>query len=178
MKTMMRLVKMGVAGCVLAAVYQASAITTPLDITFHAGALVVAAPKGDIGNVGDATVLAWITQDIHSYNALEGTSLADPIGTLVNAGGSGNSFQLAITPNDDYLFLHWGGSGGGWIQAFYVGGLSGTFTFDNSAIPGAGGLSGYRLYDAPPGDVPDGGITALLLGAALSALGLIRRKLS
>ena len=40
-----------------------------------------------------------------------------------------------------------------------------------------GGLSFWRIYDSVP-NVPDGGMTVLLLGAALSGLGLISRKMS
>jgi len=82
----------------------------------------------------------------------------------------------------DYLFLHWGGKGGGWVQAFYITGLSGPYDFSNSQIaggaghPAVGGLSFYSFYD-PPTQVPDGGTTLLLLGATLTCVGLIRRKL-
>ena len=46
-------------------------------------------------------------------------------------------------------------------------------TFSFGTVPGGPNVPGL-----PPQQVPDGGATVLLLGAALSGLGLIRRKLS
>jgi VPDSG-CTERM motif len=48
-----------------------------------------------------------------------------------------------------------------------------TFSFGTTAGDNVPGIVGR-----PPQSIPDGGTTALLLGAALSGLGLIRRKLS
>jgi hypothetical protein len=59
---------------------------------------------------------------------------------------------------------------------WFVGGMVGDVTLDTS-IAGSGGLSHISLYN--PGDtprVPDGGATLLLLGAALSGLGIVRRS--
>jgi VPDSG-CTERM motif len=48
-------------------------------------------------------------------------------------------------------------------------------------IPATGfggyGLSGWALFTAPGGAVPDGGATVMLLGAALAAIGVARRFL-
>jgi hypothetical protein len=41
----------------------------------------------------------------------------------------------------------------------------------------AGCLSGWALFTAPGGGVPDGGTGATLLGAAFGALGVVRRFL-
>jgi hypothetical protein len=57
----------------------------------------------------------------------------------------------------------------------YVGNLNGSIF-----IPATGlghGLSGWALFTAAGGAVPDGGTTAMLLGAALGALGVVRRFL-
>jgi hypothetical protein len=67
------------------------------------------------------------------------------------------------------------GPGGGTAEVWYVGDLSGVIN-----IPSIGfghGLSGWALFTAPIGAVPDGGTTAMLLGAALGALGVVRRFL-
>ena len=57
-------------------------------------------------------------------------------------------------------------------EVWYVGDLSGTITIPATA--GGYGLSGWTLFGSAS-SVPDGGTTAMLLGAALSVLGLARR---
>jgi hypothetical protein len=62
-------------------------------------------------------------------------------------------------------------------QVWYVGNLSGIVTIPQLG-PLGHGLSGWILF--PPGgggQVPDGGTTVMLLGAALGALGVARRFL-
>jgi VPDSG-CTERM motif len=72
-----------------------------------------------------------------------------------------------------YLLAKYDGPNYG-TEVWYVGDLSGIIT-----IPAAAGrydLSGWMLFGSGvPGGVPDGGTTAMLLGAALSALGIARR---
>ena len=78
------------------------------------------------------------------------------------------------------------------VISFSVTDLTGTWSSDanvldaNSAgytvaahiiVPG-GGYTGYAANGQAPPHVPDGGSTAMLLGAAVSAIGVIRRKLS
>ncbi len=72
-----------------------------------------------------------------------------------------------------YLFAKYDGPNYG-AEVWYVGNLSGIIT-----IPATGGgfdLSGWTLF-GPGGRVPDGGITVMLLGAALGALGIAQRFL-
>jgi hypothetical protein len=58
-------------------------------------------------------------------------------------------------------------------------GSSATISYLNSLIPGTAndinGVSNIRMFGGPGGSVPDGGLTAILLGLGLSALGLVRR---
>ncbi len=72
-----------------------------------------------------------------------------------------------------YLFAKYDGPNYG-SEVWYIGDLSGTITIPGFA--GRYGLSGYTLFGpgGVPG-VPDGGTTAMLLGAALSVLGVARR---
>lgn len=89
--------------------------------------------------------------------------------------GTGTTVNLATQGTYSYLFAHYGGPGGGTAEVWYVGDLSGVIT-----IPGIGfghGLSGWALFTAPGGAVPDSGATAMLLGAALGAIGIVRRFL-
>jgi VPDSG-CTERM motif len=71
-----------------------------------------------------------------------------------------------------YLVAKYDGQNYG-TEVWYVGDLSGTIT-----IPAAAGrydLSGWMLFRSGVPTVPDGGTTAMLLGAALSVLGIARR---
>jgi len=89
--------------------------------------------------------------------------------------GTGTSINLGTQGTYDYLFAHYGGPGGGFAEVWYVGNLSGMIT-----IPALGlghGLSGWALFTAPLGGVPDGGATVMLLGVALGTLGVVRRFL-
>ena len=78
--------------------------------------------------------------------------------------------------------LHYGsGPGGtpaGGLVALYFDAdqLSFAVPARGSGPNGFGGISFARLYDHV--GVPDGGTTVMLLGGALTALGLLRRKLT
>lgn len=161
------------------------ATPTPLNITVSGGALVIAAPQSDIADYGDATVYNWLTADIAAYNSITSyslpTSVINPFLTKVASGFLGGAEDILLT-GGNYIFLHWGGQGGGWEQAFYITGLTGTYTFTPppGGHPVVGGLSFYSIYGATAGgaNVPDGGTTVAMLGGALAMIGLIRRKLS
>ncbi len=73
-----------------------------------------------------------------------------------------------------YLFAKYDGPNYG-SEVWYVGNLSGVITIPATA--GGYGLSGWTLFGPGVPGVPDGGITAMLLGTALGALGLARRFL-
>ena len=159
------------------------ATPTPLNITMSGGTMVIAAPKSDIGNYGDATVYSWLTADIAAYNSFTSsslpTSVIDPFLTKISSGFLDGAENILLG-GGDYIFLHWGGQGGGSEQAFYISGLNGTYSFTPppGGNPAVGGLSFYSVYGANVPNVPDGGITAAMLGGALTMIGLIRRKLS
>ena len=73
-----------------------------------------------------------------------------------------------------YLFAKYDGPNYG-SEVWYVGDLSGIIEIPATA--GGYGLSGWTLFGPGIPGVPDGGTTAMLLGAALGALGLARRFL-
>ena len=88
--------------------------------------------------------------------------LADGTSTTINLGSGLYT----------YLFAKYDGPNYG-SEVWYVGDLSGTITIPATA--GGYGLSGWTLFGPGVPGVPDGGTTAMLLGAALSVLGLARR---
>ena len=74
-----------------------------------------------------------------------------------------------------YLLAKYDGPNYG-SEVWYVGNLSGIITIP--ATGGGYGLSGWTLFGPGTTQVPDGGITVMLLGAGLGALGIARRFMS
>jgi protein with PEP-CTERM/exosortase system signal len=109
-----------------------------------------------------------VTRSMNDFGSLPGPA------TLA-LRGTGTTINLGTQGTYHYLFAHYGGPEGGFAEVWYVGNLSGTIS-----IPSIGfghGLSGWALFTVSGGAVPDGGTTAMLLGTALGALGIVRRFL-
>ena len=87
--------------------------------------------------------------------------------------GTGTTINLGS--GYTYLFAKYDGPNYG-SEVWYVGNLSGTITIP--ANGGGYGLSGWTLFGPGGVQVPDGGATVMLLGAALGALGIARRFMS
>jgi hypothetical protein len=92
-------------------------------------------------------------------------------GQVVISNGPSNAYSVNLGLGGfNYLMVKWGQD-----SEFYdVAGLTGTVSFSNDI--NQNGISHYDIWGA--GKVPDGGTTVMLLGAAVTGLGLIRRKLS
>jgi hypothetical protein len=87
--------------------------------------------------------------------------------TTINLGANANGLYT-------YLFAKYDGPNAGSV-VWYVRNLSGKITIPSTW--NGYGLSGWTLFSGGVG-VPDGGTTVMLLGAALGALGLVRRYLA
>jgi hypothetical protein len=130
-------------------------------------------PAQDISTVtgnpglGDANVLAWLQAEA-SLNGFPAptTAQSDYTGGPVAAG--------------DYLVLHYGsGPGGtpaGGLVALYFDADQASYAVPatGSGPNGNGGISFARLYDHTT-QVPDGGMTLVLLGGAIVGLVCLRR---
>ena len=92
---------------------------------------------------------------------------------FTGVNGTGTSINLGTGGTFVYLFAKYDGPNYG-SEVWYVGDLSGIITIPATA--GGYGLSGWTLFGTA-GTVPDGGTTAMLLGAALGSLGMARRFL-
>lgn len=135
------------------------------------------------GDAGSATVATWLNGLITTYNTNNNPDLPSPATLTFDSNddpmmpgypdNTGTSIAMPMGTYE-YLVLKWGGGfQPGSFGAYYIGGMSGTWTFNS---PNDRDLSGYRLYDAePPPSVPDGGTGVMALGAVLGLLGLIRR---
>jgi VPDSG-CTERM motif len=109
-----------------------------------------------------------VTRSMNNFGAL-------PTAAALTLRGTGAKIHLGTQGTYDYLFAHYGGPRGGFAEVWYVGDLSGMITIPGNAL--RYGLSGWALFTGPHTDVPDGGATAMLLGVALGALGVVRRYL-
>src|SRR4030095_7929160 len=89
-----------------------------------------------------------------------------------HVNGTSTSINLGAGGLYTYLFAKYDGPNYG-SEVWYVGDLSGIITIPATA--GRYGLSGWTLFGPGVPGVPDGGTTAMLLGAALSVLGVARR---
>jgi hypothetical protein len=98
-----------------------------------------------------------------------------PLPTAIfDHNGTGTTVDLGNGHLYSYLFAKYDGPNQG-SEVWYVGNLSGIITIP--ANWGRYGLSGWTLFGPGGGQVPDGGATVMLLGAALGALGMARRFL-
>jgi hypothetical protein len=150
---------------------------------------------------GDSQLLGWL----EGQNLVSGHPLG-PTATKLAEGKSASNIDLSGFIGD-YLVVHWGFGpankffknlpqdgdphGGGFDQAFFIGAGTGTVTLDLPNFTGfykqgqsvkngtlsVGGLSFWRVYGSTT-NVPDGGMTLVLLGSALSGLALFRRKMA
>lgn len=172
MKTRENMKKLALLAAFAGLVFAAGANSIPFEV---AGADV---PKTGSNNA--AADFAALLGVINTWNSANPSNQL-PIPVLTGKkGGTGD--EATGLSGFTYAVLHYGkGPGGandgGGLEVWDLNGAS-SFNFpDHGSGPnGKGGFSSIRLYDG--NGVPDGGTTVLLLGAALSALGLIRRKLS
>ena len=91
------------------------------------------------------------------------------------AQGNTTTIDLGAGGVYSYLFAKYDGQND-YSQVWYVGNLSGTISIPADG-PLGHGLSGWILFGPGVPGVPDGGATAILLGAGLGALGMARRFL-
>jgi hypothetical protein len=118
------------------------------------------------------------TADGQSYHMVNGSPTFGTTlpGAVFDHNGTGQTVSLGAVGTYTYLFAKYDGPNQGSV-VWYVGNLGGDQT-----IPGdwnGYGLSGWTLFTGgtPPTSLPDGGTTAMLLGAAFGVLGMARRFL-
>src|SRR4029077_21026280 len=116
--------------------------------------------------IGPHNVL--VTRSTNDFGQLRGPATLALRGTdtTVNLGLTGEHMTTSL-----HITV---GPGGGFAEVWDVGNLSGNISIHSIGF--GHGLSGWALFTAAGGGrVPDGGTTSMLLGAALGALGMVRR---
>jgi hypothetical protein len=137
-------------------------------ITQYVNAMISLAPGGSTHVIiGPHDNL--VTRSMNDFGPLPGPA------TLALRGSS-TDIDLGAQGTYDYLFAHYGGPGGGTVEVWFVGNLSGVISIPQNGF--GHGLSGWALFTTGGVGVPDGGATVMLLGAALGILGLTRRLLT
>ena len=141
-------------------------------------------PVGGLNGNSPADDFFRLESVVNAYNLLNpGAPLPTPVfaGDLPGSSSANDQFGSGGLSGFEYAVLHYGagsgGTSGGGVEVFLLNGAS-QFTFPGtgSGSNGKGGFSSVVLFKAA--SVPDGGLTVLMLGGALSGLGLVRRKLS
>ena len=136
----------------------------PADVATYINFMIALAPGGS-GNFAGQD----ITRTTNTFGSLP---MASAVGA---ASGTSLSIDLNVYGTFTYLFAKYDGQNDNSV-VWNIAGLTGTLT-----IPGFGpngyALSGWILFGPTGGQVPDGGTTVMLLGAALGALGMARRVL-
>ena len=116
---------------------------------------------------GSSVSTGWTLNNLF-LNGLGGAANT-PAHTIIGGPGGGGTYDLANSSI----------AGNGPHNPFLAGDV--TFTISLSGVNSDTTISGPIFQFGTSGDqigVPDGGTTVLLLGAALSGLGMLRRKLS
>ncbi len=182
---------LAVAALCLGAAVAAQANNTPVEVPATNGVVPLGTqidlPKNGTGTGGDNGMSAGddftrLDTVITLWNSL------NPTDKLPTPDSNPATFDTVGTGSDalagyDYAVVHYGaGSGGtqgtgGGVEIFYLNGDTGSYTFpaNGSGPNGYGGISGVVLYEGDA--VPDGGTAVLMLGAALTGLGLMRRRI-
>jgi len=115
----------------------------------------------------------------YALNFDSGTTLAFPNALdTVETGGIGGDNSLDVT-GFEYLIVKYGGAQGSAL-VFNVTDIVGDVTVPGTGTTG-GNANKYLLFNSltspTPTDVPDGGATAMMVGAGLIGLGAMRQKL-
>jgi hypothetical protein len=163
-----------------------AALASGLSLTAKAD--LILSPFGDIPKngtgIGGGNANTLADNFFRLQNYIADNPAFGSLGTPILAGA-----ERVSTPLDEpvdltgfcYAVVHYGvgpgGTPGGGTAFFQITNDLDTFPQSGSGPNGFGGISSVDLFQSIPG-VPDGGLTVMLLGAALGALGIARRFMS
>jgi hypothetical protein len=124
---------------------------------------------------GLGTGAATVTIGTEDYNRV-GSTLAGPFAPAVEAGSVKNETGVNTinATGFTYILAKYDAGAAGSLVWYIEGGATGSVTVPTEF--NGKGVSHISLYNPGTTTVPDGGTTVLLLGSALSLVGLARRK--
>jgi VPDSG-CTERM motif len=138
----------------------------PTDVAGYINFMIALAPGG--AGTFNGQIITRSTNLFGSLPAASAVGAVSGTGVTIDLNAIGGTFT--------YLFAKYDGQND-MSQVWNISGLTGVITIPADG-PLGHGLSGWILFGPTGGGgVPDGGTTAMLLGAALSALGIARRFL-
>jgi hypothetical protein len=137
----------------------------PTDVAGYINFMIALAPGG--AGVFNGQIITRSTNLFGSLPTASAVGAVSGTGTTIDLNAIGGTFT--------YLFAKYDGQNDV-SQVWNISGLTGVITIPAEA-PLGHGLSGWILFGPGGPGVPDGGTTAMLLGAALGALGIARRFL-
>jgi hypothetical protein len=121
-------------------------------------------------NTGTFPTDEWVTSSTEYSAVLTGPGVKhDGLTAFQSISGYDWAFAKYDGPNAGYVLFYLGGAVASTIVPQYPANLWTTKS-------GKYGVSGVTFYNETPTQVPDSGTTAILLGAGLIFIGLIRRK--
>jgi hypothetical protein len=136
----------------------------PADVASYINFMIALAPGGSGTFSGQD-----ITRSTNLFGSLPTASATGAV------SGTGTTIDLNALGTFTYLFAKYDGQND-LSQVWNISGLTGIITIPADGPLGYG-LSGWILFGPTGPPVPDGGTTVMLLGAALGALGMVRRYL-
>jgi len=137
----------------------------PADVATYINFMTALLPGG--AGTFNGQIITRSTNLFGSLPTASATGAVSGTGTTIDLNAIGGTFT--------YLFAKYDG-GNDLSQVWNISGLTGVITIPADGPLGYG-LSGWILFGPTGGQVPDGGTTVMLLGAALGALGMARRFL-
>ncbi len=159
----------------LALSHNASALPLNIGDSHELGFLWPALPSGNQNKVTYVNhLLGMALGSIDAANGQIYFRSTHAFGSLPTAtwalNGTGTTINLGAGGVYSYLFANYGLFSS---EVWYIGDLTGVLTIPASA--GFGRLVGWTLFGPGSVGVPDRGVTAMLLGIAVCALGMFRR---
>ena len=149
----------------------------PFELALAQFLLDMIAPTSDSNGPAAGGNPCDITNDVGCH----ATSNVEYAGDLA-APNQGTPGDNTIDAGFDYALAKYGGGDNGGYVLFFLGGAAATLPSASNTLWGREftdqfGFSHYTTFAATTQfDVPDGGATLMLLGAALGGLGLLRRR--
>ena len=179
-----KLAMLSAAFCAVMLAFSHNASALSFGGTEDLGQVLFGIPSGDVDRTNYVNHLidmvpgtsdSFSGQTFHRSLANPGPGFPNYPDAVFALNGTGTTINLG-SGLYSYLFAKYDGPNAG-SEVWYVGNLSGIITIPAFGLAGQHyGLSGWTLFGpGGGGQVPDGGTTVMLLGAALGALGMARR---